>query len=191
LEEKVYIEEEIDLRDLFKTIWNKKVFILVFTFLVTLISVVYVYFKNPVPIYQGKAYIEIGEIQSQNFEPSLLDTTDNLAEVLSLELKVDAAKSSKKSTNLLEITSNDKDKQIIENNLKLAVEFVLNRHKEKAKFYENVIMSKQIGDITISDQAINKPKKTLIVVVSFVTGFILSIFLVFFMQFVNGIRKEK
>jgi uncharacterized protein involved in exopolysaccharide biosynthesis len=191
LEEKVYIEEEIDLRDLFKTIWNKKVFILVFTFLVTLISVVYVYFKNPVAIYQGKAYIEIGQIQSQNFGQSFLDTTDNLAEVLSLELKVDAAKSSKKSTNLLEITSNDKDKQIIENNLKLAVEFVLNRHKEKAKFYENVIMSKQIGDITISDQAINKPKKTLIVVVSFVTGFILSIFLVFFMQFVNGIRKEK
>jgi uncharacterized protein involved in exopolysaccharide biosynthesis len=191
LEEKVYHEDEIDLRDLFKTIWDKRIFVLVFTFLVTLISFVYIFFKNPIPIYQGKAYIEIGQIQSQNFGQSFLDTTDNLAEVLSLELKVDAEGKSNKSTNLLEITSNNKDKQIIKNNLESSIAFILNRHKEKAKFYENVIMSKQIGDITISDQAINKPKKTLIVVVSFVTGFILSIFLVFFIQFIKSISKEK
>jgi uncharacterized protein involved in exopolysaccharide biosynthesis len=186
----VYDEKEIDLRELFKTIWDKRVFILVFTFVVTLISIVYVYFKNPIPIYQGKAYIEIGQIQSQNFGQSFLDTPANLAEILNLEFQVNAS-SSKKATNLLEITSNDKDKKIIKNNLESSIEFVLNRHKEKAKFYENVIMSKQIGDIAISDQAINKPKKTLIVVVSFVTGFILAIFVVFFMQFINGIRKEK
>jgi uncharacterized protein involved in exopolysaccharide biosynthesis len=191
LEEKVYDEDEIDLRDLFKTVWDKRIFVLVFTFLVTLISFVYIFFKNPIPIYQGKAYIEIGQIQSQNFGQSFLDTTDNLAEVLSLELKVDAEGKSNKSTNLLEITSNNKDKQIIKNNLESSIAFILNRHKEKAKFYENVIMSKQIGDITISDQAINKPKKTLIVVVSFVTGFILSIFLVFFIQFIKSISKEK
>ncbi len=51
-------------------------------------------------------------------------------------------------------------------------------------------MSKQIGNIVIDDNPINKPKKTLIVVVSFITGFMLSIFLIFFMQFVNSIRKE-
>jgi LPS O-antigen subunit length determinant protein (WzzB/FepE family) len=189
LEEKVYDEKEIDLRDLFKTIWDKRLFILVFTFLVTLISLVYVYFKNPVPIYQGKAYIEIGEIQSQNFGQSFLDTPANLAEILNLEFKVNAS-SSKKATNLLEISSNDKDKQIIKNNLESSIEFVLNRHKEKAKFYENLIMSKQIGDISISDQAINKPKKIIIVVVAFVTGFILSIFMVFFIQFVSGLKNE-
>jgi capsular polysaccharide biosynthesis protein len=196
LEEKVYVKEEIDLRELFKTIWDKRIFILVFTSALTLISVIYVYFKNPVPIYQGKAYIEIGQIQSQNFGQSFLDTSANLSEILNLEFPVKTSTLKKSNTlsdiiSILEITSNEKDKQIIKNNLKSSVEFVLNRHKEKAKFYENVIMSKQIGDITISDQAINKPKKTLIVVVSFVTGFILSIFLVFFMQFVNGIRKEK
>jgi LPS O-antigen subunit length determinant protein (WzzB/FepE family) len=185
----VYDEKEIDLRDLFKTIWDKRLFILVFTFLVTLISLVYVYFKNPVPIYQGKAYIEIGEIQSQNFGQSFLDTPANLAEILNLEFKVNAS-SSKKATNLLEISSNDKDKQIIKNNLESSIEFVLNRHKEKAKFYENLIMSKQIGDISISDQAINKPKKIIIVVVAFVTGFILSIFMVFFIQFVSGLKNE-
>ncbi|WP_369122186.1 hypothetical protein [Arcobacter suis] len=42
----------------------------------------------------------------------------------------------------------------------------------------------------MDDNSINKPKKTLIVVISFISGFILSIFLVFFMQFINSIRKE-
>mgnify|MGYP000673870203 CR=1 FL=1 len=51
-------------------------------------------------------------------------------------------------------------------------------------------MTKQIGDIQINNNPINKPKKSLIIVVSFLSGFILSIFIVFFMQFINSIRKE-
>ena len=39
-------------------------------------------------------------------------------------------------------------------------------------------------------KAINKPKKALIVTVAFITGFILSIFLVFFIQFIQSIKKE-
>ena len=35
-----------------------------------------------------------------------------------------------------------------------------------------------------------KPKKKLIVVVAFITGFILSIFMVFFIEFIKGIRIE-
>jgi len=36
-----------------------------------------------------------------------------------------------------------------------------------------------------------KPKKMLIVVVAFVSGLILSIFLIFFMEFIKGMRKEE
>ena len=46
-----------------------------------------------------------------------------------------------------------------------------------------------VGDIILNDYPI-KPKKKLIVVVAFVTGFILSIFLVFFLQFIQTMRKE-
>ncbi len=46
-----------------------------------------------------------------------------------------------------------------------------------------------IGNIMTSDHPI-KPKKKLIVVVAFVTGFILSIFLVFFLEFLKGFKKE-
>jgi capsular polysaccharide biosynthesis protein len=46
-----------------------------------------------------------------------------------------------------------------------------------------------IGDYIISKNPI-KPKKSLIIIVAFVTGFILSIFLVFLMQFIKGLRKK-
>ena len=188
------IEDEIDLRELFKTIWEKKIFILLFTSIVTIVSIVYVFLKNPIPVYQGKIYIEIGQVQSQNFVPTSLDNTLDLSEILKLELKVDTniiKSTTRDRTNLLEVSSNNQSKEEIKKSLEKAVEFVINRHKEKAKFYQNVIMTKQIGDIQINNNPINKPKKSLIIVVSFLSGFILSIFIVFFMQFINSIRKEE
>ena len=37
-ENKILNEDEIDLRELFKTIWDKRFFIIIFTFITTLIS---------------------------------------------------------------------------------------------------------------------------------------------------------
>lgn len=190
MKDREYIQEdEIDLRELFKTIWEKKLFVILFTSIVTLVAIIYVLVKNPIPIYQGKAFLEIGKIQSQTFGQSLFDNPTDLAQILSIEYKVEAS-IPKATISLLEITSKNENKEKIQNNIKDAVAFIINKHIEKAKFYENAIMTKQIGNIVIDDTPINKPKKLLIVVVSFVSGFILSIFLVFFMQFVNSIRKE-
>ena len=184
------IEDEIDLRELFRTIWEKKIFILLFTTIVTFISVIYVYLKNPIPLYQGKMYIEIGQIQSQNFGQISLDSAGDLAGILNLEFKVNA-NIFKNTTKILEISITNEDKNLIKQSLEKSVEFIINKHKEKAKFYENVIMTKQVGDIEIDKNPINMPKKKLTVVVSFVSGIILSIFIVFFMQFINSIRKEE
>lgn len=190
MENKQYIQEdEIDLKELFISIWKRKLFVISFTFVVTLITIVYVVFKNPIPMYQGKVFLEIGKIQSQQFGQILLDNPADLAEILNIEYNVESS-TVKSTTSLLSISSKNENKEEIQNNIKNAVSFIVNKHTEKAKFYENVIMSKQIGNIIIDDNPINKPKKTLIVVVSFVSGFILSIFLVFFMQFINSIRKE-
>lgn len=190
MQDKNYItEDEIDLRELFKTIWNNKKFIFVLTFLVTLCSVIYVSFKNPIPIYQGKTYIEIGQIQSQNFGQISLDAAPDIVGILKVVYKVDA-NILNTSTKIVEIVSTSEDKSIIKQNLENAVESIINKHKEKAKFYENVIMTKQISDIEINENPINKPKKALIVVVAFITGFVLSIFIVFFIQFINNLKKE-
>ena len=50
--------------------------------------------------------------------------------------------------------------------------------------------SEVIGEILTNDYPI-KPKKKLIVIVAFVTGLILSIFLVFFLEFINGNKEDK
>jgi uncharacterized protein involved in exopolysaccharide biosynthesis len=47
-----------------------------------------------------------------------------------------------------------------------------------------------VGKIIINDYPV-KPKKKLIVIFAFVTGFILSIFLVFFMNFIKSFKEEK
>jgi uncharacterized protein involved in exopolysaccharide biosynthesis len=62
---------------------------------------------------------------------------------------------------------------------------------EKLKLTNNIAKNSEIvGDVQIEEEPI-KPKKALIIIVAFVTGFILSIFLVFFMQFVNSMKKER
>ena len=63
---------------------------------------------------------------------------------------------------------------------------------------ENKICSVSISDLkkifflneTSLPVKINKPKKKLIVAVSFVSGFILSIFLVFFIEFVRSFKDK-
>jgi LPS O-antigen subunit length determinant protein (WzzB/FepE family) len=70
LQDSKLVEEEIDLRDLFKTIWNKKVFIIMFTFIVTILSIVFVSTKTP--IYEVKSVIKIGVINDKLLEESNL-----------------------------------------------------------------------------------------------------------------------
>ena len=47
-----------------------------------------------------------------------------------------------------------------------------------------------IGNIMINNYPV-APKKMLIVTVAFITGLILSIFLVFFMEFIRGFKEEE
>jgi len=47
-----------------------------------------------------------------------------------------------------------------------------------------------VGDILTNDFPI-KPKKKLVVIVAFITGLILSVFFVFFLEFIKGIKEEE
>ncbi len=171
-------------------IWNKRVFILIFTFIVTFIAFLYVLLKNPTPIYEGNLSIQIGEIQSETFGNRIIEAPQNLSYILSMEFQVNTT-IAKGTTSILEIKSTSEDKSKISKILEDAKKFIINKHENDTSFYKNKIMTKQIGEIKISNEAINKPKKSLILVVAFVTGFILSIFLVFFMQFINSFKEEK
>ena len=58
--QKIIQEDEIDLRELFLTIWRKKVFIVLLTFIVTVSSILYINFKPYEPLYQGKLLVFLG-----------------------------------------------------------------------------------------------------------------------------------
>ena len=63
-ENKPLEEDEIDLKELFKTILDKKVFIVIFTLVITILAAIYAY--NKTPIYEAKALVEIGEYKQNN-----------------------------------------------------------------------------------------------------------------------------
>lgn len=88
--ENLIYEDEIDLKEILKTIWKFKVFIIIFTSYFTLLSILYVTQKIVIPIYQGKIYLEIGQIQNKNFAPISIEDVNDLAYILNLELNVRA-----------------------------------------------------------------------------------------------------
>lgn len=60
---KIIIEDEIDLKELFSIIWQKKIFIISFTIIITILSAIYVYTKTP--IYEVKSIMEIGFLENK------------------------------------------------------------------------------------------------------------------------------
>ena len=198
-ENKILNEDEIDLRELFKTIWDKRFFIIIFTFIITLISFIYVLLKNPTPVYEGKIYFEMGEMKGETYGSKLIENTNDLASLINITFNENSSFSKeenpnallkKDTTKILEITYFGENKDNIKNKLEKIKEFIMVRHQKLSNFYDIAVQTEQIGDIKISEEAINEPKTALIVTVAFITGFILSIFLVFFIQFIQSIKKE-
>lgn len=189
MKEKQYLESEIELREFCIEIWQKRIFVLSVTIFFTIITLVYVTFKVPTAIYYGKILLEIGEIQSNEFGSKIIDDPKDLSEILGAELKVKTF-IPRNTTKLLEIIVENENKEIIKKDLNLAIDLVLARHQQKAKFYENVIMSRVIIN-KINNEPINKLKKTSLVLIGSLTGFILSIFIIFFIKFIKNIRKDE
>lgn len=72
-------EDEIDLRELFKTIMRYKKFIVLMTVSITLLAVVYSLLKTP--IYEAKALIEIGDYKSDNNNNNNRILLDNVTQL--------------------------------------------------------------------------------------------------------------
>lgn len=190
-------EDEIDLREIFKTIFEYKKYIFVFIFLITRLSIIYVIKINPVPIYQGKILIEIGEIQNKNFQPTIIENASDLSYILNQMFVVEAKLPTKKDignlvlqSRLIEVISENENIDKIKETLENLKNYIIEKHKLDTQFYENVIMTKQIGNVKIEDEAINKPKKKLIVSVAFISSLIISIFLVFLIDFIKKETKR-
>lgn len=75
-------EDEIDLKELLHIILEKKLLIIIFTLITTLLSIIYVLRLNPTPIYEGNIMIEIGEVKTDNPNQVYFDNVYNLKEIL-------------------------------------------------------------------------------------------------------------
>lgn len=280
MQKEEYLEKEIDLRELILGIWGKKLFIIIFTGVVTLLAILYVYTKTP--IYEVETVFKIGDITdskgsrqlessntiinrlniihninipkeeltrlssisiikgSKNLIKIKVVSTSNEKALEKLKFIIDSIKSDHKikidnylkimneKLNLLISEENRFNKETVELNKDInkkensisdilktnpvAAVYTMNLNAKtnelielKDKAYrlrnditnikislldENIQPTKILGEVITSKSPI-KPKKILIVVVSFVTGFILSIFLVFFIQFVNSFRRTE
>jgi LPS O-antigen subunit length determinant protein (WzzB/FepE family) len=184
-------EDEIDIRELFRTLVKHKIKIALITLAITLAAVVYTLINNPTPVFKGNVLVEIGEIQNENVGSSHFDNPNNLAVIVSNQFKNISASTPKGTTILVELTSLNSDKELIKSSLKRAISFILERHKTKASFHTKYTMTKQIGDINIDSTPTNVPKKKLVIVVAFVTGLILSIFFVFFLEFIRAEKEQQ
>lgn len=308
------LEDEIDLKELFKTIWNKRVFILIVTLVITLLAIIYVNIKTP--IFEVKALVEIGTYKTETNQNISIDDADILAKKLTTifidlrknindkEFEIIKITPIKGMKNFIEISSEANSNTDAIKGLNEVVEYVKNNHQlllndikekneaelknleltiknikedkivnidkkielytqnilnleeqmkyvtqvlqnitkldpsisalklmekrdisnaiiankstlfdlteqkenllnvqinkllERKKLLETLFLpynlknSEVVGKILVDDEPI-KPKKALIIVVAFITGFILSIFAVFFIQFINNMRKEE
>ena len=63
-EQNYYQEDEIDLRELFRTIMDSKKLIILITSVITILAVIYAY--TATPLYEAKALIEIGNYKVNN-----------------------------------------------------------------------------------------------------------------------------
>ncbi len=190
-------QDTIDLRELWAILVRRKKLIGGITAVVTLMAIIYVFTVKP--IYSGSVTVEIGKVVNKEkaADGSLvlgvydLDNVNDLAKIVSQTTNVST--SVPKRTKLLQLTATHTDKEQIEKNLKDAVRFIKERHQKIAKVYSlpgsEVIMSHEIAPVAVGDTPI-KPKKKLIVIVAFISGLMLSIFLAFFLEFINGMRKE-
>lgn len=150
-----YSEDEIDLRELFKIIWQKKFFIVIFTMVVTILASIYAY--KMTPIFQAKSFVEIGYIGKERIED-----IDSLEQKLKVIFEVDnrkyledtfekgivsSIKQIKGVKNFLEISTEATSNEVALEKNKEVLNFIQNSSKESIKQYEiildNTILNKK------------------------------------------------
>lgn len=192
------LDIELNLREFWSILMKGKFVIFIITFLATFSSVIYTI--KAAPIYSGSVLIEIGEVDNNNLVliNNQLTTIINFDNVYTLkEIILRIAEDIKPAivggtSNILQLSLEGIDKDKIKTKLNKAVNLIIERHQEKAKFYQNdhakIRMTRIIGEITIKDEPI-KPNKHMIIAVGFVSGLMLGIFVAFLKAFYTNRRK--
>jgi len=155
-----YEEDEIDLRELFKTIMDNKLKIVIITSVITVMAVIYAYVKTP--IYEARALLEIGNYKlynnnNNNNNKATLDNASQLVKRLNIlfidmykndknkKAKIISIITSKKTTEFIEIKADSFSNNLAVKEIESVVKYVQNKHQ---KILDDV---KQRREIEISN----------------------------------------
>ncbi len=196
--------DTVNLIDLFDILAKRKKLIISITVIVTIFSYIYVNFIAK-PIYQGNIFLEAGEVvnidlekgtvqviklNSPSFANSIMEAKYSNRDKLEFDMSIVPMNNSK----LFKYSVTSNNKELIKKRLKEAIKFTLDRDKKMAKLYSGtnakITNAKVVIPITILDEPI-KPNKKLIVIASFVSALIFSIFIAFFIEFLTEAKKKR
>ena len=188
----------IDLRELFEILRNRKKLIFILTTIITIVTILYAMMLKPIPTYKGSTLVELGQIINEEYSDGKysslkindLDNVYTLKELISTTQAIEVSVPNR--TNLLSLSVTSTNKEIIEPKLTQSVTFILDRHNKIAKLYSGknyrIYMTHVVNDIKIVDVT-KKPKKKLMIIIAFITGLMLSIFLAFFLEFIKTFKR--
>ena len=149
-----YQEDEIDLKELLKTILKYKKFIIIFTFIITTLSIIFVLLKTP--IYQVKSNIQIGYINGK-----LIDDPTTIVKVARLVFHVDDPINTQEQfiSDVSDISLNKKIKNFITIKTDaISNQEALKKNKEVVTFIQNKYKNKINEYIRQNNNKINNIK---------------------------------
>lgn len=174
-------EDEIDLRELFKTLVKHKIKIVLITLAVTISAVIYA--LSAPKVYEAKAILRIGEYKIANSNDKIVVSDANVLskelEILYIDIlknqtdreaKTERIEVPKNQKNFLEITANGSSNKAVEAEIQNVVDYVQVKHKKvfddvkslnetKAKQIEGKLMLLKTKTLPSLKEKIDRYKK--------------------------------
>ena len=139
-----YQEDEIDLKELFNTLWFKKNLIIGITATITILAGIYAF--NKTPIYQVNALVEIGNYKlhnnNNNNNKALLDSANELVKKLNIlfidmfknekdrKFEITSISTPKKVNNFIEIKAEAISNELASQEILKVVSHIQNKHQK-------------------------------------------------------------
>lgn len=187
-------EREVTLFELWRILVKRRVTIFTVTAIITIAAGIYA--STAVPIYRGEAVIEIGQVvlnyDQTNSKPTIIQLVEPMSSLLTLSADTHLFKVKSLNESMVKITCESGDKKFIKETILNASNKIFNRQQDKINFYVKagaiVTPSKVVYSVIQSEPV--KPNKPVIIIVAFICGMILSLFLAFFIEFIQ-LRTHK
>lgn len=156
-------EDEIDLRELFKTLVKHKIKIVLITLAVTISALIYA--LSAPKVYEAKAVLRIGEYKIANSNDKVVVSDSNVLskelEILYIDIlknqtdreaKTERIEVPKNQKNYLEITANGSSNKAVEAEIQKVIDYVQEKHKKVLDDVKNLneTKAKQVeGKLTL------------------------------------------